>query len=218
MKKPFLMSQTIVLDFDDTLVNTNLRQYLVIESFFDQYQIKIESFDNYIKFRLKTKASNTEFARKYINSFELLNEYKEYFSSQIESDDFLIKDDLIVDKNLLKTISSKYNIILLSLRTSCQQGIKQMAKLGLIDFFNEIYFLKHQVINPKIEVLKKLKEKTQILAFVGDTTSDYDAANQSQTNFIGVNTGLFPLPTKLATFENINTYLQTLIEHNDKIQ
>lgn len=211
MKKPFLMNQTIVLDFDDTLVSTNLRQYLVIKSFFDQHQISIENFENYIKFRLSNNANNTKFATQYIDSSILLSEYKDYFSSQIETDYFLKTDNLIVNEDLLKTISLKYNIILLSLRTSYQQGIKQLANLGLTDFFNEIYFLKHETINPKIEILKQLKEKTKVLAFVGDTWSDYNAANESETNFIGVNTGLFPLPTKLATFENVNTYLQTLI-------
>lgn len=209
MKKPFLMIPTIILDFDDTLIDTKQRQYQVIKSFFDLHQIEIDDFEKYIKYRILNSASNTEFATKYLKNEEQLSEYKNYFSTKIESDDFLKYDKLIINLELLKNISLKYNVILLSLRTSYDQGEKQLIQLGLKKYFSEIYFLKHHEINPKTEILNVLKIKYNPITFVGDTLSDYDAANKSEVNFYGVNTGLFPLSKNMNTFEDINQYLKT---------
>ncbi|NHQ72638.1 HAD family hydrolase, partial [Elizabethkingia miricola] len=129
----------------------------------------------------------------------------------IESDAFLRYDQLIVDLNLIRKVSTKINLVLLSLRSSQEQGIKQLIKLGLKDCFNEILFVKHEIYNPKIEVLNNLKLQVQEITFVGDSINDYEAARESGVDFIGVGTGLFILPENLNILDNINVYLEKLI-------
>lgn len=211
MKKPFLMEPTIVLDFDDTLISTNRRQYEVIKSFFDGYNIVIDPFDEYIHYRKTFKATNVNFANRFITNSDLKNTYRDYFIKNIESDVFLRYDQLIVDLNLIRKVSTKINLVLLSLRSSREQGIKQLIKLGLKDCFNEILFVKHEIYNPKIEVLNNLKLQTQEITFVGDSINDYEAARESGVDFIGVGTGLFILPENLNILDNINVYLEKLI-------
>ncbi|MDM1547551.1 MULTISPECIES: HAD family hydrolase [Empedobacter] len=203
------MNPTIVLDFDDTLIDTKQRQYQVIKTFFNSYQIEISDFENYLKYRILNKASNTDFASQYLNNEIQLEDYKNYFKTRIESDDFLKYDQLIVEVELLKKISLNYKLVLLSLRTHYNQGEKQLSQLGLKEYFSEIYFLKHHEINPKTDILINLKQKFYPVTFIGDTISDYEAANKSEVDFYGVNTGLFSLSNNINTFEDINQYLIT---------
>ncbi len=216
MKKPFLMNQTIVLDLDDTLINTNFRQYEVIRSFFDLYNVKISSFQDYLDFRISNKASNVNYAEQYFCKKIDLKIYRDYFIENIEKDRFLDLDTLIVEIDLLKKLSEEYNLVLLSLRSSYIQGIKQLEKLKLKPFFNDIYFVKHNIINPKILILNNLKLQSNILSFVGDTVTDYEAARNCELPFIVVNTGLFKITEKLETYETINNYIKTKLNY-DKI-
>jgi len=209
------MNPMIVLDFDDTLIDTKQRQYQVIKSFFNSYQIEISDFENYLKYRISNKASNTDFASQYLNNEIQLAEYKNYFKAKIESDEFLKYDQPIVDIELLKKISLNYRLVLLSLRTYYDQGVKQLNQFGLKEYFSEIYFLKHHEINPKTEILNNLKLKYSSITFIGDTSSDYEAANKSEVDFYGVSTGLFSLPNNINTFEDINQYLITKLYNTD---
>lgn len=211
MKRPFSMRPMIVLDFDDTLISSNLRQYTVIKSFFQRYFIPIVDFEDYIEQRRTHKMSNVQFASQYFSSQVTEDTYKEYFGQNIEADSFLEIDELIVNIELLNYIAQQYDLVLLSLRTSCTQGIKQMESLQIKKYFSDIYFLKHDFPNPKIEILKSLKEKASNIIFVGDTISDYNAAMESKIDFVGVETGLFSLPQQVHTFKNINVFLDKML-------
>lgn len=209
--KHSLMKKIILLDLDDTLIETTFRQYEVIKAYFDQTKIKISSFDEYQYFRSLNKSSNLSYVNLFTNDEILINHFKSFYLENIESDLFLNYDRLIVEKMLMSKVSNHYYLILISLRSNTENSINQLKKLKLLDIFQEVYFLKHNSINPKINIISTLKSKHEILSFAADSISDFEAAKSNDVEFIGVKTGLFKINGKFQLFNDINEYFRTLI-------
>ncbi|MEY4573392.1 MAG: hypothetical protein RLZ10_2682 [Bacteroidota bacterium] len=212
------MKKTILLDLDETLITTLFRQYSVIKTFFDQFKFDIANFDEYITFRKTNICSNQIFVNQFINDQYILGEFRKFYLENIEEETFLEKDKLIVDLNLLKSISKYYNLILVSLRSNKINSSNQLKQIELLNLFTEVHFSKHEKINSKIDVVLILKKKHSILSFVGDSKTDYEAALVNEIEFIGVETGLFPLSGKFRSFETINHYLNTLLAWENSVR
>jgi len=211
MKKPFLTRQTIILDLDDTLIDTKKRQYHVIKDFFLKKDIHIKNFEDYKKYRIDNHCSNYEFALQYFVSDIMAEEFKLFFINNIEAIKYLALDELIIDTELFNKMINKYDFILLSLRSSKTNSINQLKDLELMSFFKEIHFLTHStVVNSKTSILADLKNKYNIKSFVGDMIYDYEAANSNQIKFVGVDTGLFNLEVDSEIFSSINRYFSCI--------
>ncbi len=96
----------------------------------------------------------------------------------------------------------------MSLRTNEQNSRKQIEQLGLFPVIDKAIFLKHNKMeNPKIEVLSKLKEKYNIVCFIGDSLTDFNAANDTNVPFIKVNTNIFDFEYSGKSYSTINDFL-----------
>jgi phosphoglycolate phosphatase-like HAD superfamily hydrolase len=208
------MSQTcVVFDLDETLISTTKRQFQVINFFFDSNGIELDFlFEDYKRTRSYTKKSNLDIFR-FLNT-ENLNEkdFQFFFSKNIESKDYLLLDELIVNLGLMQRIKFEkgYTLILLSLRSSYENSIMQLHNLCLYDFFDEIYFEKHSSqLNPKTNRLKQIHKKYPEIQFIGDSKSDLEAAEEASIEFIKVNTGVFDFNFSGESFYDVNLLIKS---------
>ncbi len=202
----------IVFDLDETLISTLKRQFLVIKNFFESKKIEfLLSFGDYLKIRKSTKKSNLDIFR-FLNYVKLdEREFQVFFSHKIEDMDYLLLDELIINLELLEKVKFQkdHKLILLSLRSNCENSTKQLKNLFLYDFFDEIYFEKHASnYNPKTNLLRKIQEKHAEIQFLGDSKSDLEATYETSIDFIKVNTGLFDFNFTGESFADINLLLK----------
>lgn len=207
------MRSCLVLDLDETLIQTEKRQFSVIKNFFEFNGIELNfSFEDYKVTRRLTKKSNLDIFR-FLNSKKLNeNDFQFFFSRNIESIDYLLLDELIINSRLLQEIKFQkgYKLILLSLRSNHESSIKQLLKLFLFNFFDEIYFEMHSNQgNPKSNRLKEIQNKYQKIQFIGDSKLDLEAAEEAGIEFIKVNTGVFDFNFSGESFSDINLLLKT---------
>lgn len=206
------MKKTILLDLDETLINTLFRQYSVLKAFCDTKKIEISNFENYIQFRKTNQCSNSQYIEPYLHLNGLLEEFRRFYVTYIESVEFLKLDSLIVDLDLLKKVSNQFNLVILSLRSNEINSTNQLAQLGLLPYFSNVYFLKHAEKNPKTAFISQMTENLTIHSFAGDSEGDYLASKENDVPFIGLETGLFSLPFKISLrYKTVNEYLSTLM-------
>jgi len=207
------MRNCLVLDLDETLIHTQKRQFLAIKNFFEFNGIDFTlQFEEYKITRKRTKKSNLEIFR-FLNSRKTNeNDFQSFFSKNIESLDYLLLDELIINLELLQKIKFQkgFNLILLSLRSNYENSIKQLQNLFLYNFFDEIYFEKHSSqFNPKTSRLKQIQNKYSEIQFIGDSKSDLEAAEEVGIDFIKVNTGIFDFNFSGESFYDINLLLKS---------
>lgn len=194
-----------VFDLDDTLISTNFRQYSCLKSFFNLKKLSFIDFDTYITIRKDKQWSNTQVVNFFYKDINI-EELKQYYIYHIESLEFLAIDTLIVKKQLLFEFSKDYKLVLLSLRSNKENSLNQLDSLGIKEYFNEIYFLKHKKLNPKSKFLKRYNKKIQ--GFIGDTATDFEAANDNNLKFYLVETGLYPLNlSNTMSFKTVNNFI-----------
>lgn len=204
MKKP-----AIVFDLDDTLLETFKRQYTVIKKFIENENISFSvSFEEYLSKRQSEKISNFQFYKTIVSPSTLDEKYKTFFLEEIETSNYLSLDTLIIDTNLLETLCEKSSLFIISLRSNADNAQTQIENLGLAKYISKAFFVKHsQLENPKLEILKQLQQEYIIEYFIGDSKTDYEAAQEATIPFIYVNTGLEKTPTS-TSYENINLFLK----------
>jgi len=208
------MSQTcIVFDLDETLISTTKRQFQVIKNFFESNKKELPiDFEDYIRIRKNTKKSNLDIFRLLKSKKLNEREFQLFFSKNIESMDFLLLDELIVEIHLLEKLKRQKGrkLALLSLRSSSENSLNQLRNLLLYDLFDEIFFEKHsKEFNPKTNRLNQIQKKTSTIQFIGDSKSDFEAANETNLEFIKVNTGLFDFNFSGESFSDINLLIKS---------
>lgn len=201
-----------IFDLDETLISTSLRQFNVIQSFVQLYfpnEKKRINYHNYLEIRKTQRISNGDFYLKYISN-EFFEEFKIYFISEIEKIENLYYDSLILNIDLFKEFRKNYSkdiFVLLSLRSNEQNSLKQLEYLNLNWYFDEVYFLKHSTQNPKTLFLRDYIKSNQKYHFIGDSDTDYEAANSNGIIFDFVNTSIYSDKKKLIKNMDINQLL-----------
>ena len=205
-----MINDAIVLDLDDTLIDTSRRHFNVISDYLKFYYIDFFSFGEYLSLRKNNRLSNQQIIVKYFSS--VANEFGKWWANSIEKEEFLRHDRQIVDTSLLIELVEKKRspLILLSLRSNLETAEEQFKSFSFSGYFTQIYFLPHNSVNPKIEVLSFLKKKYNRLLFIGDSESDAEAARQSLVDFYGVMTGFYPLSVH-SKFSDINQILKNIL-------
>ncbi len=186
--RQFLTMKTILFDLDDTLIDTNYRQFSVIKhSIINLGESFNLDYSYYLEFRKRQKVSNSDFVIAHYPLIEI-EEFQKAFSANIEHENFLNLDTLLVDSSLLLNISTKYKISLLSLRQNRENGIKQLKSLGIKNIFENIYFIKHQDKYVKASFIENSKLKFDY--YIGDSEIDKIAAKSNNILFFGVNSNI----------------------------
>lgn len=181
----------LLFDLDDTLINTHLRHYKVVESFFTSHDKSFIGFEEYVKIRRNKGLSNSSVVKE----FEpvLSEAFREYWYKCIEREDYLQYDTAIVAKDLLMQLKyQNYILGIVSLRSNSTTAISQLQTFEWYSYFNAVHFLSHSSeMNPKIEMVKKLSTQYKIAGLVGDAETDRQAAEETDILFYGVKTGLY---------------------------
>jgi phosphoglycolate phosphatase-like HAD superfamily hydrolase len=209
------MKKVLLFDLDETLISTAFRQYSLIIEYCNSIGIIPKlTYEEYLLIRRNNLFSNSDIAGRLIPA-SFINKFKDYFRTKVETNEFLAFDKLIVDIELLKTIKeNQYETVLVSLRSNEENSINQLNSLKLIDFLDEVYFLKHQTFNPKTVFLSEYINNDKKYIFIGDSDSDYEAANKNGIDFKYVNTGIYPTKQIVQPKMNINQLLLSIL-HNE---
>lgn len=209
-----MKDKAIILDLDDTLLSTHYRQYCCINGYLINEGKQFISFDDYLQMRHSNNLSNTNLLTT-LNIDLDWEAFRLYYLDNIEAENYLALDELIVEKHFLTEVVQKgFKLVLLSLRRNEANSQKQIQSLGIDVFFERIYFEKHdQDTNPKLNRLQQLNTEFDIVAFCGDSASDYEAAQQLNINFVQVKTSLYRLLDfeQARQFDNINQYFSTIL-------
>jgi len=208
-----MKDNAIILDMDDTLVSTHFRQYSCILDYLANAGTAFIDFDTYFKLRREHDFSNTKLLEHLRVDLDW-EAFRSFYLANIESEKYLAFDKLIVDKEQLNIIQQKnFKLILLSLRSDHQNSKRQIKNLGIDVFFAAIYFEHHHPgTNPKISRLRQLITEYNVIAFCGDSVSDYEAAELLNINFVQLRTSLYDLHdfAHATHFNNINQYLLSI--------
>lgn len=203
----------IILDLDDTLISTHLRQYTCIKDYLADTGITFIDYDSYYQLRRTNRYTNSALIKSLKIELDW-EDYKAWYLLHIESEKYLALDSLIVDKQILaQTVQKGIQLVLLSLRSNHHNSLNQLKHLGLAGFFREIYFEDHlPQANPKLKRLEELKQANHILSFCGDSVSDYEAAELLNINFVQLKTSLYLQDDfkKATPFNDINQYLVSI--------
>lgn len=209
-----MKDNAIILDLDDTLLSTHYRQYCCINDYLAARGLSFIDFEEYFKLRRSNNLSNSDLLKS-LHIDPDWEKFKLHYQQNIEAEKYLQLDTLIVEKQLLAEAKEKnFKLILLSLRSNQANSLKQLQNSGLADYFDEIHFVKHELHNnPKLAMLKQLSQSYNIIAFCGDSSSDYEAAEQLNINFAQVKTSLYLLPDfeKATQFTDINQYFLSIL-------
>lgn len=206
--------KAIVFDLDDTLISTQRRHHeaycrIVLLSG-KEHPV---SFDQYVSFRSKYGYSNAQATKELHDIDEAWS--LELWRSIIESNFFLKYDSQIVIDNYLQLAREGHDLYLLSLRANRESAYRQVNSFNFAQYFTEFFFVKHddRVRNPKVGILELLRERQEVLGFVGDSGKDMEAAKVAGVPFFGVRTGLrVPEANAAKEFPTVNDYLRALIK------
>lgn len=207
-----MSNRAIVLDLDDTLIDTKGRHFRIVDDFIKQQNPSFShTLQSYLDFR-KNGKNNLLYVESIFGNSIISDRFSEFWTENIESKNYLELDTRIVDFHLLNTVRKTHDLILCSLRSKIHAGVAQLKYLGLADYFKEICFVKHlSESNPKIESLKKIKSKYASLIFIGDSYSDFEAAQIARVEFSFVSTGIYAVSnSKVEKYKNVNVLLNSL--------
>ena len=190
-----IVNRNIFIDFDGTLVDIAPRHYRV-------YRKCVEKMGGTPLDRKKyweLKRDNISWNELLlISGLEINNkdDYLELFIDRIESLEELYRDELFVDSlSALKKLSSNDNkLYLLSLRRNSDALDKQIEKLGIECFFEEILSghsdTKEGTLLKKADIIKQTIDNPKDSIIVGDTEADVAAAQQLNATSIALLSGI----------------------------
>lgn len=207
----------LLLDLDETLITTSLRQYNVISDFLKIHlNLPCCDYVKYLTLRKEQTLSNFDFYKLQNPNNDHDANFKKFYLNMIESKKYLAFDELIVEIDLLKKILlNNYSVILISLRNNVIESTNQLKNIGLFPIFDEIHFIGHRNTNynPKTPIIKKIiADKKTIIGFVGDSKNDYLAAKESSIPFYYVSTGIYNYNLDSFCYQSINTLITKLLK------
>ena len=163
----------IFFDFDGTIVNVWMRYYKI---FCDFYKIDLD-FELYKK--EKKLLQDDYFLAKKFSDTDKYYDYINYKRNNLENWDYLKLDSVILKNKDIE----KYNI--LTYRYNPNNLYSQMDYLELKVNINNVI-----VLNPKNITKKDYLSSYSDVIIVGDSESEYDCAENKQTDVFLVKTGL----------------------------
>jgi phosphoglycolate phosphatase-like HAD superfamily hydrolase len=206
------MNKLVILDLDDTLINTQFRHFKVVHDYFTKFNNNIFlDFNDYVKFK-KCGKSNIEILK--LTEKRRIDHFNQFWLTNIENDSMLKYDTEIIDNNIIHKIKNDFQIdfIVISLRSNYSNAQLQIKNFSFKEYIKHFYFLPHSnIINPKDNIIKNILKDYEILYFIGDSYSDYEASKNNRIQFIQVKTGFKSFLYNI-TFDNINIALNTLFK------
>jgi phosphoglycolate phosphatase-like HAD superfamily hydrolase len=173
----------LILDLDETLLDTLERQYLLLN---DLLYIQKLSLEKSSYMRLKSRGlSNVEILLSIGAKRALANTIHAEYVRLIETEEYLKCDTLIVNYELLKRFSENNELHLCSMRSNPINSLAQLKHLNLESLFTSVSWVAHSEKANKIPAVAKIKETFgPIDYFIGDSHIDKEAAVENSISFI----------------------------------
>ena len=178
----------IALDLDGTLIDCEQRQVQLM-AFALQSAGNTTAFDAHQFWALKRSGANNVSALRSLSYDEpSISAATRLWTDLIENPEWLKRDAVLpgVLEGLAQLADLGYELCLLSARQQPQHAERQLQQLGLTDLLDAVNFV--SPARASIAKAEYLKAHPSAL-FMGDTESDFDAAQSSNTPFIAVSTG-----------------------------
>lgn len=182
--------KTIILDFNGTIlddVNLSLKciNYL-IEKYLDKDPISLETYRNIFGFPVKDYYEKVGFDFKKDNWFEVAKVWMDFYESHF--DEAKIYDGII--SFLVENKKRGYRNVVLSASENLMLK-KQLEKLKLTQYFDEVLGIDDIYATSKVEVAKKFmaRQKEGEYIMLGDTLHDYEVAKELNIPCILISNG-----------------------------
>ena len=172
--------QIVAFDLDGTLLDSRKRHQIVLDDILKKYKIKLNTKD-LITYKREGKNNIDYLLSKGIVK-NLAKKIQKEWINNIEKEKYLAQDSLYRDTFSLLKKYQNFDRILLTARNNKKGVLKQLKNLKLMPYFKGIYIVPvgKEASNNKAKILK---EKDAVL-MIGDTLSDYKAAQKTGIDFI----------------------------------
>lgn len=178
------MGLQIILDFDDTLVQTSERLRNCLNAVLPHgLSLDVVEFDHYRENK-RIREIYEEVSNKPWAAVESV------FRSLVESKEFLRFDSLIIDQAEIGRLSTISNgLILCSIRSDRENLLWQLDYLQILCYFKQIVAVPRTGEGPmKKKALLALRQRHLDLVFIGDSNDDRLSAAQAMVPFISSKT------------------------------
>ena len=173
----------LILDLDETLLDTLERQYTLLSNLLANHEYSLEKA-RYME--LKGQGlSNIEILISNGTNHAITNTIHLEYVRLIESEQYLKFDSLIVNYELLKRFSNSHELHLCSMRSNPEKSIEQLKVLNLERLFKSISWVSHAEIGGKVQSVAKIQERYGTVDYyIGDSEVDRIASDENSISFL----------------------------------
>ena len=172
----------LILDLDETLLDTLERQYFLLNELLAKYAYSVEK-RTYLVLK-EQKLSNIEILLHCGIKPKIIDKIHSQYIGLIESQNFLQLDSLLVNYGLLLCLSETHDLHLCSQRSDPKNSMEQLKRLNIISLFKSITWVSHSEIKGKVPAVKKIQETYgKIDFYIGDSDIDKIAADANKISF-----------------------------------
>jgi len=171
--------QTIVFDFDGTLLNSKRRHQGVLYDAISEFCGSTPNLilDDFVEYKANGYSTRDYLQNKLKFSLHDAGSITEYWKLYIEKPGYL-KQDVLYDDSIstLDLLFGNYYLVLLSARQNKDMLYQQLVKFGVDKYFENII-----CVDPLKAISEKkvsMEKKPDIILYVGDTEVDYEAAGK----------------------------------------
>jgi phosphoglycolate phosphatase-like HAD superfamily hydrolase len=168
----------LALDLDGTIISCKERQSSLMR---DIVGIGFD-VDRYWFYKQNGDNNKTALIKLGYGAYEV-NNFCRAWLEKIETFEYLKLDKLLID---ILDLSSRFSLVLITARSNEKKLHEQLEYLNIIDCFKKIY-----VVNPRNAAVEKanILKAIDCRVFIGDSESDFEAANLADVDFMGVLSG-----------------------------
>jgi phosphoglycolate phosphatase len=182
----------VILDLDGTLLDTSKRHYAVYRLIAKRLQVSALSLSNYWE-RRRVGSSNLNVLFQTGLPMSQRETAKDLWLQHIESVKMLASDQLLPGvRTWLETYQDRLEFLMVTLRSNPQGLENQLRQLALLDYFKDILVVPHQpqAHIAKAQAVTKNASSGKVLAWIGDSGVDMQAAQAIGARAIGVKSGI----------------------------
>lgn len=180
------VEKRIAFDLDGTLLDSRKRHQVVMDYVLSERNISLDTSD-LVSYKSAGENNLSWLQHKGVEK-GLAREINDRWIELIEQEKFLVEDDLYPDaKEILDTLSKDNSLILLTARNNREGVMKQIERLGIKQYFDEICVVETSKQTPLLK--SKILSEKNINEFHGDTESDMEAAFHSGCQFYATTRG-----------------------------